>query len=441
MNFKDVDELELSYGSTKKILKIPKDRYKFVKPRVLNGVSGSEPIKIALKKALDNPFRSPKLENLIKNKRVTYLIDDSTRAEPHREFLEVSFPLLKRAKFLTIIIATGSHATYSKGNLEIIELIKRVAKKESMNNYEIVINDAFEKNSFDQIGHTSAGTILEVNKKALDCDVFFVTSDMKSHYFAGYSNAIKDFVPGICSYKTIEMNHSMALDSKSTFNRHPFHPDPKKRDNPLANDMWEATKLIQDFKNRTQIFILSTIVFDGQLAWCNAGDIEEVTRQGIEKLDELASFYLKPSKYMIVSPGAYPEDLSLYIAFRGLELTKEAVKENGEILFFAECLEGIAHNKDAEKSFYRYLIDDLEDMKKKIKENYILYTHIAFKFAELLKRTKVIHMVTSLDKNSVESVHMKKIEDYQTLIDDWIENSDEIINVIDNSNKIAIFSK
>ncbi len=441
MDLKVADELELSYGKTKKIVKIPKDRYKFVKPRVVNGISGSEAIKTALKKALNNPLRSPKLENLVKNKRVTFLIDDATRAEPHKEFLEVSVPFLKRASFLTIIIATGSHATYSKGNLEIIEHIKSVIKKEAMKNYEIIVNDALEGSNFEQIGTTPAGTILEVNKKALDCDVFFVTSDMKSHYFAGYSNAIKSFLPGICSHKTIEMNHSMALDSKSTFNRHPFHPDTKKRDNPLANDMWEATRQIQDFKNKKQIFVLSTIIFDGQLTWCKAGDIEEVTRGGIQKVDELASFYLKPSKYLIVSPGAYPEDLSLYIAFRGVELTKEAVKENGEILFFAECSEGIAHNEEIEKSFYLCSINDLEDVKKKIKDKYILYAHIAFKFAELLKKTKTIYMVTSLDKNSVESVQMKKIDNYQAIIDDWIRNSDEIINIVDNSNKISIDSE
>ena len=48
---------------------------------------------------------------------------------------------------------------------------------------------------------------------------------MKTHYFAGYSNPIKNFVPGICAFETTEKNHSLALHPHSSFGLHPWHSD------------------------------------------------------------------------------------------------------------------------------------------------------------------------------------------------------------------------
>lgn len=435
-----IDTIEISYGKGKIALCIPKNRYKLITSVNLKGVEGSENIKNSLAKSLEKAIGTQPLERLIANKRVTYLIEDSTRAEPHQEMLDATFLKLKRAAFVNAVISTGSHKTYSEGNKKIIALIKRAAEMNNVKNYEIIVNDAFDKNSFMSIGKTPAGTTLEINKKALDCDVFLVNADMKTHYFAGYSNAIKDFLPGICSYNTIEMNHSMALDPRSTFGRHPFHPDPLKRDNPLAKDMYDALYLIKNYQKNREIFVLSVITFDDKLIWSAAGDIEQVTQMGIQKLDQISTFTVKPSKYLIISPGGYPEDLSLYNAQRGLEMSKNAVNQKGEILFLAECEEGIAPNKEAEKHFYQRLTADLDDVLKSIKEKYILYSHKAYKFAELLKNTKSIYMYTNLNQKEVESVHMKKIEDPQKIVNKWLNELNEIINIVDNANKIAVYS-
>ena len=63
-----------------------------------------------------------------------------------------------------------------------------------------------------------------INDESKDIDVFVTHSDMKNHYFAGYSNALKNFMPGICKYETIERNHALALKDNSTFGHHPLHP-------------------------------------------------------------------------------------------------------------------------------------------------------------------------------------------------------------------------
>jgi len=55
---------------------------------------------------------------------------------------------------------------------------------------------------------TGSRTEVLFNALADDVDYFVVLSDVKVHYFAGYSNPVKNFVPGICTYGTAEQKKS-----------------------------------------------------------------------------------------------------------------------------------------------------------------------------------------------------------------------------------------
>ena len=93
-------------------------------------------------------------------------------------------------------------------------------------------------------GRTTRGTAVQVHHRSETCDAFLKISDMKNRYFAGYSNAVKAFLPGISSFESELGNHRLALDDRSTFGVHPWHPDPAGRDNPLAAGMVEAMNVI-----------------------------------------------------------------------------------------------------------------------------------------------------------------------------------------------------
>jgi nickel-dependent lactate racemase len=288
------------------------------------------------------------------------------------------------------------------------------------------------------LGKTSRGTPLIVNSNAVGHDVYVVAADMKAHYFAGYSNALKNFLPGVCAFASIEANHSMALNPNSTFGKHPYHPDTTRRDNPLADDMREACEIITA---NAEVFTLSVITSSGKLVWADAGRLEPVIAGGIEVLDRTASFEVEQTPRIIVSPGGYPQDKSLYHAQRGLELTKNAVSDGGEILFLAECRDGVAPPK-ATENFYNKLVAPLDDVIKSISGKYHLYEHKAYKFAELLKRISSVKMMTELDKETVESAHLEKVVNPQAVIDDWIKADAKVqILVLDKGNKLAVYNK
>ncbi|RDE13236.1 MAG: hypothetical protein C4K49_08920 [Candidatus Thorarchaeota archaeon] len=387
-----------------------------------------------LERAMNSPH-GPRLEDLVIGKSVCVLVEDHTRDEPHMELLSAVVPRLRRANRVQFMIATGSHEVNHPANLKIVDLVKKAATDAGIERYAVKINDCHEP-GFVDLGRTKRGTPVLVNSKAVGHDVYVALADMKAHYFAGYSSALKDFLPGVCSFQTIEANHAMALNPKSTFGRHPYHPDPAKRDSPLADDMRDAMEIIT--KN-AKVFTLSVISDENKLVWTEAGSLQPVISRGIAVLDETDSFNVKPTPRIIVSPGGYPQDKSLYHAQRAIELTKNAVADGGEILFIAECRDGVAP-EEAVENFYNKLKAPLDEVIRSISGQYHLYEHKAYKFAELLERISAVKMYTLLDRKTVEDVHLQKVENPQAVIDAWIDEDPKTkILVFDKGNKLAIY--
>lgn len=427
-------EVQLAWGRNQVSLHIPERNFTgLVKPK---SVAGRD-VRTELERALDHPL-GESLEILCRGKRVCVLIEDDTRAEPHDEIVESLTSRLTDAEKTTFIVTTGSHDVTTQGNRQIMQMIRNASDRHDLNLSGIYINDCFSED-FVNLGTTSRGTRLNVNPNVLGADLYVVGADMKNHYFAGYSNALKDFLPGVCGYSTIEANHSWALDPMSTFGVHPLHPDPNRRNNPLAQDMLEAQHMIT---GESPVFALATFSSHGKLLWSGAGEMEEVTEEGIRVVDDLASFHVEKSRYAIISPGGYPQDDSLYNAQRALELTKNAVQDGGEVLLLAYCENGIAPNQKAKENFYERLTNPVGDVLGSIKSRYELYSHKAYKFAELIERLDSIHVYSSLDIGVLERAHLHKATDPQSIISGWVrEDPDANILFFDDADKIAVHAK
>ncbi|MHA2118939.1 MAG: lactate racemase domain-containing protein [Candidatus Thorarchaeota archaeon] len=425
-------KIDLAYGDSKIEFDIPDEN--FAGRIIPKQVSATSDVEGELARVLANPH-GPHLDELVRSRTVCVLVEDHTRDAHHRELVSSIIPLLTDANLVQFIITTGSHEVNHPANLEIVDMIRRVAEDGGLSSFDIHINDCQSEDVVD-LGVTSRGTPLIANALAVGHDVYVSLTDMKAHYFAGYSNGLKNFLPGVCAFKTIEANHSMSVNPKATFGRHPYHPNPSRRDNPLADDMREAMEMMT--KN-AKVFTLSVISSGRKLVWAEAGRLEPVIARGIEVLDETASFTVDSVPRIIVSPGGYPQDKSLYHAQRGLELTKNAVAADGEVLLVAECRDGVAPPK-ATENFFNKLKAPLDEVIASITGKYHLYEHKAFKFAELLKRVRSVKMYTTLDKETIESAHLEKIDDIQEVIDNWIvEDPKTKILVLDKGNKLAIY--
>jgi nickel-dependent lactate racemase len=428
------ENIRLSYGDGSIELRIPEKNFAgFYSPRKLASTADNKSI---LENSLDNSI-GERLEDICRDKKVCVLLEDSTRSAPYEDMINSVVKRLLKSKKVYFMISTGSHSVETEGNRKIIDCARKVCERENLKNFETMIHDC-RHSKYVNYGKTSRGTEVLVNAISKEIDVFVVLSDMKPHYFAGYSNPLKNFLPGICMFKTIEQNHSLSLEKDSVFGLHPFHPDERRRDNPIACDMLEAMRMIT--KGR-KVFVLNTVFSKGKILFSNAGEIEAAVRECIEKIDELTGFRVKPSKYVIVSPGGYPDDGSLYQGQKGLDLTKNSVLPGGEMLLIAECREGITYDEKTTEFFYEPM-KDLEKILAMRKSDYKLYTHKAYKFAELIKKTKVIYVYSCFDPKSFEAIHLKPVRNPQEVIDQWIKKDPEAkILVFEGANKLAVYSE
>ena len=233
--------IQLRYGQGLINLQIPNENLgEVIQPRKQQA---TKDIVGKIRHALETPMGIT-LSETITNRRVGILIEDGTRAEPHEIIIAELTRLFNPAKDLTFIITTGSHEPDSARNKEIIDAIHTNCKHNQIDNYHTIVHDALQS-SCKLIGTTTRGTKVQVNEEIMNLESFVVAADMKNHYFAGYSNPIKNFMPGICAFRTAEQNHSLALDDRATFALHPWHRDKSRRDNPLASDQLEGMKLTQ----------------------------------------------------------------------------------------------------------------------------------------------------------------------------------------------------
>jgi nickel-dependent lactate racemase len=375
--------------------------------------------------------------NEIAGKRLCVLVDDGTRDEPFGDIFAEFFGVLRNSSQVRFLLCTGTHDADTPENNKIREQIEKAARKARIGNFAIHAHNC-ERDKLIKAGQTSRGTEVLFNALADDAEVFLVLSDVKVHYFAGYSNPIKNFVPGICAYKTTEQNHRLALNEKSTFGVHPWHTDPSRRNNPLAQDQLEGTMLI--VKGRS-VYALVTISTSGRIHWARFGPVETVTAQAFGVADQRDTHTVRPVARLIVSPGGLPNDTSLYIAQRALELTKNAVTDGGEILFLSACPDGIGESRTIE-NFYNRLTAPIDETLKLIESDYKLYSHKPYKFAQMIRRLRRIWVYSEMPDNLIEAAHLYPTHNPQTVVDSWLaEQPDARLTVVDGANKIALYAK
>ncbi len=378
--------------------------------------------------------RAAAFQDTVAGKRVCILVDDGTRDEPLAVVLPHLCDVLRGTASVQFLICTGTHTADTPKNRQISREIEKVCRDAGLTLTRVHAHDCNIDNVID-VGDTSRGTKVLVNALADEADAFLVVSDVKVHYFAGYSNPVKNFVPGISAFRTVEQNHGLALLEESTHGAHPWHPDPDRRNNPLAEDQVEGMELIA--KGRP-IYALVMLSVGERLIWARFGPVRETSAESFVVTDERNIRDVTPASRLIVSPGGLSNDEDLYIAQRALELTRAAVTDGGEVLFLAACPNGIGEPQTV-ANFYNRLTAPLEEVIRSIRQDYVLYSHKPYKFAVMIRRLRRIWMHTQIADLLVEAAHLHPTHAPQAVVDDWLAEQPEAkIIFVDGANKVAL---
>ncbi|MHC5180208.1 MAG: lactate racemase domain-containing protein [Planctomycetota bacterium] len=400
----------------------------FYQPAKLTEAAGKD----ALANAINRGFVG--LPNRIAERSVGVLLPDGTRDFPLDDVLPLLLQLLQNAKKIHFFICTGSHDPETESNSKIVVAIHKKAVAAGIFGYEITLHDC-QNALFSSAGVTRQGTQVQYNARLDEVDVFIALSDVKHHYFAGYSNPIKNIAPGLCDFETIQRNHSLTFDPRSQAGIHPWHSEKNRRDNPLAIDQLEAMERIV---RERPFWAITTISREGVIQWIDCGPAETVTAKAFQWADAYNAHTVKPARYMVVSPGGLPNDVDLYIAQRALELTSTVIADGGRILFLAACPDGIG-SRLTKENFENRLSEPLETILRKTPNEYHLFEHKPYRFAKLIRRLAGLWLYTKMPDSMIQQIHMRPCGDPQAIVDAWIKNDpDASILVVDGANKLFL---
>jgi lactate racemase len=253
------------------------------------------------------------------------------------------------------------------------------------------------------LGTTTRGTPVEAFRPVVEADVRVALGTVEYHYFAGYSGGTKALVPGVCSPRTIQCNHSMMTREGARLGH--------IEGNPVRADIEEAASMIG------LDFILNVIVDEGKVAVAVAGHPVAAHRWACRALDYLSMVRIPCcTDIVLVSAGGYPKDINMYQAQKALDNAAEAVRPGGIIIWVAECSEGLGHG-----TFEEWMVGaSAESILQRIEREFVIGGHKAAAIARVQQHAS-IWLVSNLPAHTVRSCGMVPYQSVEDAMADAVK--------------------
>ena len=193
--------LRLDYGSEGLEVDLPDERVTVIEPSFVPAIDNPH---AALVAALRAPIGRPSLRDIVRpGQKIAISVCDITRAQPREAMLRALFEEMPGIKpdDVTILIATGTHRTNNRTELE------RILGHDIVANYTVVNHESRDDSSLAYLGDTNTGAPIYLNKKWLAADVRITTGFVEPHFFAGFSGGAKMVAPGLAGLKTVLVLH------------------------------------------------------------------------------------------------------------------------------------------------------------------------------------------------------------------------------------------
>ncbi|MBA7661428.1 Lactate racemase [subsurface metagenome] len=352
-------------------------------------------------RAIENPIDSQDFMNFLSDaKDVLFIVNDGTRATPTARILEIIYDKIKD-KNITFLIACGTHRAPTEEEYGFIfgGLLGKFRER-------IHAHDARCEKDMVFLGKLTNGTEIYVNRMITKAHKIVIIGHVEPHYFAGFTGGRKAILPGIASYKTIEMNHCHATSEAA-------QPMVLKG-NPVAEGMEEAARLL----SHKSIFSIQTVLTtDRKLYAAFVGDLFTSFDMAVQTAGKLYSAPLKEKGNIVLSANPYPKDINLYQSQHALENAKLAVERQGIIILVSKCWDGIGN-----PCFLELLdkVESLEEITTILKQGYKLGYHKAARIMRM-KDYAELWAVTDLEDEVIQSAKMIPYHDIQKAVNDAME--------------------
>lgn len=355
-----------------------------------------------IKEALDHPIEKEPFDQFAEqSEKLLVIVNDATRPTPTAKIIAYLSPILSSYPHVTFLIATGVHRPPTDEELKFI-----FGKQYETFKNQIIAHDARNEEEMVYLGKSKNGTEMYINNLVVEYENVLVIGSVEPHYFAGYTGGRKSFLPGVASFKTIEMNHNLALSDEAC--------SLCLEGNPVHEDMVDAMNVLKDIN----IFSIQTILTgDHRVYAATAGDLHASFDAAIEHANQIFCVPLQQKGNIIITAAPYPMDVDLYQSQKALDNGKLALEDDGIIILVSKCRTGVGEDAfldllGSEPSCHAVL--------KKLGAEYKLGYHKAAKMAQIGTRAKM-WAVTDLDDPIIKKAQLKPYQDIQKALDDAIK--------------------
>ncbi len=367
-----------------------------------------------IKRALDHPIGSPKIEDLARpGMDVALLFDDLQRPTPVHLALPEILNRLNRAGIpdnrITGICSLGTHPIPTLEQLrtkvgdEVFSRLKdRIFSHDPHSNDNVIV------------GKTHRGALVEINPYVAFSDLIIGVGECMPHPCAGFGGGYKIIMPGVCSYRSVASHHF-------TWMRHRSSRVNRLEGNSFFEEIVDAGRLSR------LAFKLDFIINEKkEVVKAFAGDPMAEHR---EACNYSTSLYTVPLTKLadVTITSAFPMEIGVQ-ATKALTMAGFCTRSGGAIIWVAPQKEAGSimplvkemGSSETASDFHRRLIrGDVPDHLKSFGISYIM--QVVF-FKELAEKFNVVHMTEGF---SPEQVKMMKFS--------YSPNLEEAIGQISNT--------
>ena len=371
-----------------------------------------------IKDSLENPIESEKLRKIVnKGEKVCIIVSDVTRMyQKPNVFLPHIVKELKAGGVedsdIFFLCALGSHRKQTP------EEHRKILGDKLYEKYEIIDHDCDDDNNLVNIGTTSRGTPIEINKIAADADRIIATGAVVYHVMAGWGGGRKSILPGISSRKSIMTNHAHSITNTPGQGPNPECDSALYDGNPLNEDMVEAAEILNPD------FMFNVILGQGRIVDAVSGHITAAHKVGCKKVSKENDFLIDElADMVVVSAGGFPKDINYYQSTKAMLNSMRSVKKDGIIIILADCSDGIGNPEVS------YIINNFKnnmDRENELRENYTISKYIGFESAWHSEIYNIIY-VSSIDPSLIENIPITVVNS----LDEALDKAKEIKGSLD----------
>jgi len=397
----------VNYEGKKIFFSLPKT-WNLISSKDKHPIAGvSDPIQ-EIRRALDQPVSSPKLEELVRpGMEVVLLFDDLQRPTPVHLAMPEILDRLNRAGIpderIWGICAIGTHP---------IPTLDQLKKKVGDQTFSRLKGRIYSHNPHASdnviIGKTHRGTLIEINRRVASSDLIIGIGECMPHPTAGYGGGCKIIMPGVCSYRSVADHHF-------TWMRHRNSKVNLLDGNSFYEEILDAGRLSR------LAFKLDIIINEKkEVIRAFAGDPVEEHKKASKFASSLYSMKL-PKLADVTITAAFPLEIGVQ-ATKSLMMAGFCTRSGGTIIWVAPQKEAgqimplikEMGSPESADDFHRHLIRG--DIPNHLKSFGISYIMQVVYFKELSEKFNVTHVTEGLSQEQVQMMNFSYSSNLQEAI-------------------------